>query len=245
MRKDLYLRLERISAWCGFVLLVGFVAAFSAGGILTPMSPTKSPADIVTFLHDHRTGILWCVVLMVLTVPFEYPYVIVTSLQMRRVEGGWGLLSMIQLTTGVVAPLGFFFPLAILAAAAYRPEIHSPDVLAAMSDTFWLMFVGNACIFVLQVWSIGYASFVDRRERPVFPRWYGWLSMVLGVLLVPGAFVFLFKTGPLAWNGILANTIPMLTYFVWKIATPVVLLRAVRSEEQELAGTEATAPVTV
>ncbi|MEU6200752.1 hypothetical protein [Streptomyces sp. NPDC047061] len=245
MRKDLYLKLERISAWCGFVLLVGFVAAFAAGGILTPMSPTKSPADIVTFLHDHRTGILWCVVLMVLTVPFEYPYVIVTSLQMRRVEGGWGLLSMIQLTTGVVAPLGFFFPLAILAAAAYRPDIHSPDVLAAMSDMFWLMFVGNACIFVLQVWSIGYASFVDRRERPIFPRWYGWLSMVLGALLIPGAFVFLFKTGPLAWNGILANTIPMFTYFIWKISTPIVLLRAVKSEEQELAGTAASDPVTV
>ncbi|MEU9456188.1 hypothetical protein [Streptomyces sp. NPDC048277] len=245
MRKDLYLRLERVSAWCGFVLLVGFIAAFSAGDILTPMSPTKSPADIVTFLQDHRTGILWCVVLMVLTVPFEYPYVIVTSLQMRRVEGGWGLLSMIQLTTGVVAPLGFFFPLAILSAAAYRPEIHSPDVLAAMSDIFWLMLVGNACIFVLQVWSIGYASFVDRRERPVFPRWYGWLSLVLGVLLIPGAFVYLFKTGPLAWNGVLANTIPMLTYFVWKIATPIVLLRAIKSEEQELAGTAATEPVTV
>ncbi|MEV7978149.1 hypothetical protein [Streptomyces sp. NPDC086519] len=245
MRKDLYIRLERISAWCGVVLLIGFIAAFGAGGILTPMSPTKSPADIATFLQDHRTGILWCTVIMVLTVPFEYPYVVVTSLQLKRVEGGWGLLSMIQLTTGVVAPLGFFFPLAILSAAAYRPDIHSPDVLAAMSDTFWLMLVGNACIFVLQVWSIGYAAFIDRRERQVFPRWYGWLSVVLGVLLIPGAFVYLNHSGPLAWNGVLANTIPSLTYFVWKIATPYVLLKAIRSEERELAGTAESEPLTV
>ncbi|MFI1927928.1 MULTISPECIES: hypothetical protein [unclassified Streptomyces] len=246
MKNDLYIRLERWSAWCGVVLLVGFIAAFTAGHLITPMSPTESPDDIVTFLSDHRTGILTCVVIMVLTVPFEYPYVVVTSLQMRRVEGGWGLLSMIQLTTGVVAPIGFFFPLAILAAAAYRPEVHSADVLTAMSDTFWLMLVGNACIFVLQVWSIGYMSFIDRRDRPVFPRWYGWLSIVLGVLLIPGAFVFLNQSGPLAWNGLLANMIPTATYFVWKIATPYVLLKAVKSEEKELAATAAAAtePVT-
>ncbi|MET8978785.1 hypothetical protein ABZX85_24520 [Streptomyces sp. NPDC004539] len=236
LRNDLYIRLQRLSAWCGVVLFVGFLIAFVVGHLTPPMSPTESPDDIVSFLKDHRTGILTCVALMVLLVPFEYPYVVVTSLQMRRVEGGWGLLSMIQLLTGVVAPVGFFFPLAILAAAAYRPEIHSADVLSAMTDTFWLMFVGNACIFVLQVWSIGYASFVDHtREKPLFPRWYGWLSVVLGILLIPGAFVFLNRTGPLAWDGLFAYALPSAAYFVWKIATPYVLLKAISDEERELA----------
>ncbi|QJT05261.1 hypothetical protein G9272_37275 [Streptomyces asoensis] len=245
MQKAHYIRLERVSVWCGVVLMVGFLAAFAIGHITPPMSPTESPEDIVTFLKDHRTGILTCVALMVLLVPFEYPYVVVTSLQLRRVEGGWGLLSMIQLTTGVVAPLGFFFPLAILAAAAYRPGLHSADVLSAMTDMFWLMFVGNACIFVLQVWSIGYASFIDHRAEPIFPRWYGWLSMLLGVLLIPGAFVFLNQTGPLAWNGLLAYALPSVAYFIWKIATPWVLLQAVRSEEKEIAETAEARPVTV
>ncbi len=233
MEQDLRIRLERVSAWCGFVLLVGFVAAFAVGRLTPPVSPTASPQQIVAFLTGNRTGILTCVVLMVLTIPFEYPFVVVTSLQMRRIEGGWGLLSMVQLTTGVVAPIGFFFPLAILSAAAYRPESHSADVLSAMSDVFWLMFVGNACIYVLQVWSIGLAVLVDRRPKPVFPRWFGHLNLVLGVLLIPGAFVFLAKTGPLAWNGLLADVIPSAAYFLWKIATPVVLLRAITAEEAE------------
>jgi hypothetical protein len=202
------------------------------------MSPTKSPEGIVEFLTDNQTRILTCVVIMVLTVPFEYPFVVVTSLQLRRIEGGWGLLSMIQLLTGVVAPIGFFFPLAILSAAAYRPESHSADVLSAMSDIYWLMLVGNACIFVLQVWSIGYGALIDRRPKPVFPRWFGYLNIVLGVLLIPGAFVYLNKTGPLAWNGLLAYLLPTLVYFVWKIATPILLLRAITSEEAESAETE-------
>ncbi|MET7680495.1 hypothetical protein [Streptomyces sp. NPDC005423] len=241
MRQDQHFRLERASAWCGFVLLIGFIVAFSLGHLITPLDPTTSPQGVVAFLTDHRTGILACTTIMVLVVPFEYPFVVVTSMQMRRIEGGWGLLSMIQLTTGVVAPIGFFFPLAILSAAAYRPQSHSADVLTAMSDMYWLMLVGNACIFVLQVWSIGYAALIDTRSRPVFPRWFGYLNLVLGVLLIPGAFVYLTKTGPFAWNGLLANILPSLVYFVWKIATPIMLLRAVKAEEAEAA--EAAEPV--
>jgi hypothetical protein len=244
MDEQLRLRLERLSAWSGFLLLAAFFGSFMIAGIMPPMSPTMPQADVVQFLNDHRAGILWCVVIMVLAVPFEYPFVVVTSWQMRRIEGGrWGLLSMIQLTTGVVAPIGFFFPLAILAAAAYRPGEHSADVLSALSDVFWLMLVGNACIYVLQVWTIGSAALIDRRSKPVFPRWYGYLNLLLGVLLIPGALVFVFRTGPLAWDGLLAFWIPSMVYLVWKIATPIILLNAVKSEAEEDAAERAPAAV--
>ncbi|MQY21573.1 hypothetical protein [Nocardia macrotermitis] len=244
MNRDTYFRLERISAWTGYLLLVAFVIAFAVGGLLTPMDPNLHPEQVRQFIIDHRGGILLATTIMVLAVPFEYPYVVVTSLQMRRIEGGWGILSMNQLLTGVVAPIGFFFPMAILSAAAWRPEAHSVDTLTALNDIFWLMFVGNACIFVLQVWSIGYAALIDKRPKRVFPRWYGWLSIVLGILLIPGAFVFLTKSGPFAWNGLLANTIPTFAYFVWKIATPTLLLRAVKSEQAEVAdGTATVQPI--
>ncbi|MDG9724358.1 hypothetical protein [Streptomyces sp. DH41] len=55
------------------------------------------------------------------------------------------------------------------------------------------------------------------------------------MLLIPGAFVFLNRTGPFAWNGLLAYLIPTIAYAVWKIATPYVLLKAISSEEKELA----------
>lgn len=235
MEQARYMRLQRASAWCGFILFAGFLLAYSVGNILSPMDPTMNAEDAAAFLTENQTRILACVAIIVLTVPFEYPFVVVTSLQMRRIEGGWGLLSMTQVLTGVVAPIGFFFPLAILSAAAYRPEEHSPDVLLAMTDMFNLMYVGNACIFVLQVWAIGYAALIDRREKPIFPKWFGWLNIVLGVVLIPGAFVYLNKTGPLAWNGLLAYMLPSAAYFIWKIATPAMLLRAIKREEAETA----------
>lgn len=239
MTPKTYFRFARVSAWSGFGVFLAITIAYAIANLLTPMSPTMTADEVKDFLIENQSGILLATSIVVLTVPFEYPFVVVTSMLMRRAEGGWGWLSMVQLTTGVVAPTGFFYPLAIMAAAAYRPETHSPDVLQAMVDIFWLMYVGNACIFVLQVWSIAFASYVDKHDKPVFPRWYAHLSMVLGFLLIGGAFVFMNKTGPFAWNGLLAQVIPATMYLIWKVATPIVLLKAIKVEEAEAAEKEA------
>lgn len=45
-------------------------------------------------------------VIMGLFASIFYAFAVIISLQIRRIEGGWGLLSMIQLTTAVVAPTG-------------------------------------------------------------------------------------------------------------------------------------------
>jgi hypothetical protein len=229
------IRLLRLSAWSGFVVLVVFATCFFVLAKITPpMSPRMSPEEVVDFLVEHQSGILLAVVIMMLLIPLEYAFVVATSLQMCRIEGGWGLLSMIQLTTGVVAPVGFSYPMAILATAAYRPQERSPEVVRTLTDVFWLMYVGIAAIFVLQVVVIGLAAVLDRRSEPVFPRWFGYYNFVMGVLLAPGVAVYMFKSGPLAWDGLLAFTIPSLCYFSWKIITPIILLRAIKSEEAEI-----------
>ena len=129
-----------------------------------------------------------------------------TMLQMKRIEGGWGLLSMIQLTTAVVAPTGWVYPMAVLATAAYRPD-RNPDLILMMSDQFWLTYVGVAVIFVLNVAVIGLSALVDRRANPVFPRWFGYLNFFLALSFFPGVFIYLFTEGPLAWNGLFARAV--------------------------------------
>jgi hypothetical protein len=235
-------RLYRMSVWCGVLVLVAATVAFSVvGGLTPPPSPTASAEEIAQFLTENRTGILWAVVIMGLAVPFFYAFAVVTSLQMRRIEGGWGLLSMVQLTTAVVAPTGWVYPLAVLATAAYRPG-RDPDLMLLLSDQFWLTYVGIAVIFVFNLASIGVAALVDRRAEPVFPRWFGYLNFILGALLLPGVFVYVASDGPFAWNGLFTNIIPSIAFIIWKIAMIVVLLRAVKSEERETLEDKAVAP---
>jgi hypothetical protein len=226
-------RLYRLSVWCGVAVLVAFTIAFTIVGKLTPpISPTATADQVAGFLAQNRSGILWAVVIMGVFAPLFYPFAVVTSLQMRRIEGGWGLLSMVQLTTAVVAPTGWLYPMAVFATAAYRPG-RDPQLILLLSDQFWLTYVGIAAIFVVNVAVIGVSALVDRRPKPVFPRWFGWLNIVAAVALLPGVFVYVSSDGPFAWNGLFAMIIPSVAFLVWKVSMLIVLFRAVKSEELE------------
>jgi hypothetical protein len=226
-------RLYRLSVWCGVAVLVAFTVAFTIVGKLTPpISPTATADQVAGFLAQNRSGILWAVVIMGVFAPLFYPFAVVTSLQMRRIEGGWGLLSMVQLTTAVVAPTGWLYPMAVFATAAYRPG-RDPQLVLLLSDQFWLTYVGIAAIFVVNVAVIGVSALVDRRPKPVFPRWFGWLNIVAAVALLPGVFVYVSSDGPFAWNGLFAMIIPSVAFLVWKVSMLIVLFRAVKSEELE------------
>ncbi len=226
-------RLYRMSVWAGVVVLIAnIVAFFIVGKLFPPISPTATAAEVTAFLTENRTGILWSVVIMGIFAPLFYAFAVVTSLQIKRIEGGWGLLSMIQLTTAVVAPTGWVYPMAVLAAAAYRPE-RNPELILMMSDQFWLTYVGVAVIFVLNVAVIGLSALVDRRTSPVFPRWFGYLNFVLALSFFPGVFIYLFTEGSLAWNGLFALWIPAYAFPIWKIAMIYCLRKAVISEEKE------------
>lgn len=232
-------RLHRMSVWAGVVVLIAnLLAFFVVGKLFPPISPTATAVEVAAFLTENRTGILWAVVIMGIFAPFFYAFAVITSLQIKRIEGGWGLLSMIQLTTAVVAPTGWVYPMAVLATAAYRPD-RNPELLLMMSDQFWLTYVGVAVIFVLNVATIGLAALVDRRPNPVFPRWFGYMNFFLALTFFCGVFVYLFTEGPLAWDGLFALWIPACAFPVWKIAMIICLLKAVKSEEQEALEAEA------
>ncbi|WP_329530337.1 hypothetical protein OG568_04295 [Streptomyces sp. NBC_01450] len=242
MDVKLKFKLYRMSVWCGVVVVIANTLAFSVFGHLSPpVSPSDNAQQVADFLTEHRTGILWAVVTMGVFAPFFYPFAVITSLQMRRIEGGWGLLSMIQLTTAVVAPTGWVYPLAVLATAAYRPH-RSPELMQLLSDQFWLTYVGVAVIFVINVAVIGLSALIDRRPEPVFPRWFGWLNLVLAAAFFPGVFVYVATDGPFAWDGLFTVLIPSIAFVVWKIAMIVVLLRAVKSEEREVLGQQTAVP---
>lgn len=236
MNREMSLKYQRFSAYSGFLVMivVGF-CFFSLAKLQPPFSPEWTPEEVKEFLVDNRSGILWSTVIISFVVPLEYLFVITTSWQMRRIEGGWGHLSMIQLLTGVVAPIGFMYPLFVISTAAYRAEERSPEILQVLTDLFFFMYVGFALVFVLQVLAIGAAVLIDKRPNPVFPRWFAYLNFLLGVVLAPGAFIFVFKDGPLAWNGLFAFWLPSMAYLVWKIATPILLLKAAKSEYEESA----------
>jgi hypothetical protein len=54
--------------------------------------------------------------------------------------------------------------------------------------------------------------------------------------MAPASFMGLFKTGPLAYNGMLAFWLVALDFFIWMVVMSVMTFKAISADERRLAG---------
>ncbi|MFY1621230.1 hypothetical protein, partial [Micromonospora sp. WMMD736] len=99
--------------------------------------------------------------------------------------------------------------------------------------------LGVVSTFVLQLVLFGVAVLIDRRDTPIFPRWLGYVNIWLAITFTPASFLVFFKTGPLAWNGVLVWWVPVFAFLVWFVPNFVFLLRAVDADDHQPAGGDA------
>ncbi|MCW2831519.1 MAG: hypothetical protein JWP31_2211 [Aeromicrobium sp.] len=230
----MHTKIEKAGALSGVALLVLFGIFFLlVADFIPPLSPEDSADEIAAIYADNDVRIRIGLGLMVLTAPIVSGFIASIARQVRRVEGYWGVLSLTQIITGVVFPIGFIFPTVVAIVAAYRPD-RDPEITQALNDVFWMMFIGIVGTLVLQSLILAAATFMDKREVPVFPRWFGYLNLWYALLALPGGAVFFFRSGPLAWNGVFAFWIPLAAFTAWMLAVTWALLKAVDHEEAEL-----------
>jgi hypothetical protein len=228
-----------VAVWGGVVALALFGLFFALlAGLIPPLSPTSNAQEIAAFFVDHKLRIRLGVALTALFTVFFMPFLAAICLRIRQIEDAWGVLSITQIFSGVVFVPGFIFPMMVLATAAYRPEQRPVEITQTLDDVFWLMFVGIVGTLVIQAGTIAVATFIDRSDPPVLPRWFGYLNVWYAVLATPGGAVMIFNDGPLAWNGVFAFWIPLVAFSVWIVSLVVVMLRSITAQqvsERELA----------
>lgn len=229
----MHVKIEKGAAWLGLAMLGGFVVLFVfVAGLIPPMDPGASAEQISKIYSEHGLRIRIGLALMTLFSVFFTPYLALLSRQVRRIEGYWGVMSLTQVMLSVTFPFGFMLCSISAMAAAYRPE-RNPDVTQALNDVFWFIFVGLVGPLIFQVVVLAFAVFIDKRERPSFPRWFGYFNIWYAILGVPGCAIYLFKSGPLAWNGVFAFWIPLTVFSIWWIVTTFMLIKAVDVEATE------------
>lgn len=226
------LKLQRIAAWGGVVMLALFFVFFMLiAKLIPPLSPTASAQSIADFLVANKLRVRVGLAFSLLAACLALPWLATICLRVRRVEGKWGVLSVTQIFGGVIFVPGFLFPMMVMATAAFRPEERDPQITQALNGVFWLMFVGIVGTLVVQAVVLTTASFVDRTTPGTFPRWFGYLNAWYALLALPGGAVMVFNSGPLAWNGVFAFWIPLVAFSVWMIAVTLVLLRSISAEQ--------------
>jgi len=199
---------------------VGLIAAH----FLPPIAPMTSVNDVVAHYTTYATGIRLCAISMLFLLTGLLAQYTCLSDQMKTIQSpaatAWAGL---QVTLGGISLVPFYGTAIAWALASYRVD-RFPEITLTLNDVGWFCLVMPVAPAFLQLLSVGFAVLSDQGATPRFPRWYGFLSLWAGILFLTGLLVPFFKTGPFAWNGILAFWLPAVVFGGWVNVTAVLMV---------------------
>jgi hypothetical protein len=230
--------MQRLCTWTAPACTVIFFLGFAISGYLVPSPPSATAEETARFYLENTSAIRLGLVIMCFAGPLWIIWSAAMSVQMMRIEGRWAPLALSNLGLGACACIEFIMPVYFWLTASYRNR--SPEIQQTLHDMGWLPFDGFVWTIIFQNILIGIAVVMDKRSRPLFPRWYGYVSFWVALLYVPAGFNVFFKTGPIAWNGPISWWLLLAAIFGWLMLTTYLLLVAIKRQELEAAARNAT-----
>lgn len=217
-------------AWAGPLYAALFCLGLVIAGFIPPPSPTASAEELSALYVDHGVAIRIGLLIAMGAQSLYALFSAVVTVQLRRIEGPHSVLAFAQLGLGVLAILEVVFPFILQCVLSFRAQELSPETVRLLSDMCWMPFIG-AWFTVVPQWIVtGIVILQDKRERPIFPRWAGYANLMVALLSLPSTGLYFLKTGPFAWNGLLAFWFAGAAFFGWTLFMAVVLVRAVREQ---------------
>jgi len=221
---------RRAMALSGIPLIVLTFAGFILARLLpVPPGANLTAGQIAEFYSSHTTMSRLGFLLAGVGLGFLAPMVALITTQMKRIDGVPESLANLQQIAGTCVVIVTVIPCILMNVAAFRPD-RDPVVTQAINDAAWLLFVTPIVVFVLQEVPIAVAIFMDRSERPVFPRWVGYANLWIPLSFLPALLPYFAKTGPVSWQGILVFYLGLATFGAWVIIMMWALLRALREQ---------------
>lgn len=226
-------KIERWSIWSGAPMYVLFAVGFLAfARFMPPPSPGTSAQQLAQIYGSRVNSIRTGAIMVCLGAALLAPYYGALCVQLKRIEGRQSPLTYAQLMLAACFILEFIFPMFIMQGIVYRSD-RPLDIVLAMSDVTWLLFVGVVSTGALQFVVIAVAILTDKSESPVFPRWVGYFNIWLTLTFCVGNAIFFVKRGPLAWDGLLSWWTVIVAYGIWLVVMLVMMLKAVSQQEAE------------
>jgi len=224
---------QRVLIWVSLVMygffglgLVVFMRFFP------PPPPTLSVSEVVAVytrnLPMFQTGVVMCLIGSAVLLPWS----LVIYAQMTRLERGFPILSILQLLAGALGTVFMWAPPMLWGYAAFTVT-RDPEIAMGAHQFGWLMMVVPVVVWPMQLLPIGVIALTKNEDDrySAFPRWLGYATILFAIepLVELGAIVF--KTGPVAWNGLLSWWIPMFMWFPWMLSVTFSILKSIKHQE--------------
>lgn len=204
-------------------LVVTLIGWLVSGMLPLPMGPSSSTPDVAAFFTDEPNRVMAGFVISSIGVVLMVPMLALISVQLLRIEGRVPLMAFTQLIAAAVTVAINLFPQMIFAIAAFRAD-RDPGDIVLLNDLAWLLLFTGITPFMIQNIAIGVAVLRDRTG--VFPRWIGYLNLLVAFAFIPDVLAYFFKTGPFAWNGVFVFWLALIAYSAFLVAMSVACRRA-------------------
>lgn len=193
--------------------------------MMPPRSPAASMPEIADFMQS--PNLLVASTVLILTIGLSAIANAVYMTQMRRmsVSPAFRFAFMAGAMTGAI--VGCLFPLFCFGLGAFRPG-YDPEILATLYDFGYLSFIGCLGCFCLMWSMLGLSILLDKNN--ILPKWLGYYTIWQYVSELFACSVWIAKTGPFAWDGVLAFWFNMAIYVPWQIVVYVCIYKAIKDQ---------------
>jgi hypothetical protein len=204
--------------------------------MMPPRSPSASTPDIVAFMQSHN--LLVACVLLTLSYGLAPVSNAVYLMQIKRmsVSPAFRYTLMMGAITGAI--VGMLFPMFCFGLGAFRPG-YSPAVMSMLYDFGYLAFIGSLGCFCVMWMAFGLAILLDKNN--VLPKWLGYYTVWQYMTELMAAPVWINKSGPFAWNGLMTFWFTVVLYVSWQMVVYTCIYRSIKQQpEAELDNADST-----
>ena len=227
------LRPQWISLWLvpifGAIMAVAFVAF---PGFWPPMPPSMTAVQVADFYAQHTASIRFSMVTFNLCAIMLVPFFMTIAVQMKRMSLPSHVLAYSYVGAAATGATLFAIADIFWLIAAYRPG-RDPQLILLLNDMAWLVFTAPVGAVVVMNLALALAVYLDRRPRPIFPRWVAGFNVLTAAAMTPAVGAVIFQDGPLAWNGVVSFWLRLGAFALYLVVMFVVVRSAISAQARE------------
>lgn len=212
-----------------------------------PPSALWSAEQVAQFYRENGADIRIGAMFASWTSAFMVPFSCVVAIQIRRLEKGLPVWTVLQFAGGITMSMFLVMPPIFFGVAAFTPD-RAPEITQLMHEYGVLTLVTTTQYYIFQMVAIAAISLTTNGENTAFPRWLGYFTLWSAVVFGTGAFAYVPKSGPFAWDGLLVFWVPIIAFGSWILIVCISMIRAIQAQKRaedaialEPAGIAATA----
>jgi hypothetical protein len=195
--------IERGLAWCGPIFIVTVIIGWAVMGhnIPPPNMMAMTPDQLVSEYYGKYPSIAPGMIGAATFGMFYTLWSILLAKLMREENGSFGVLSMMELSGGILTGWLFAFCSAMWAACSVMVTQVPPETIKMVHTFTWFIFDCTYMITTMQMVAMGLFTILNKKQT-MFPAWAGWVAIAVGVSFVALVLMPFVTEGPFALPGL-------------------------------------------